>query len=153
MGEGEWSPPDWMYRGKKPENDDAYLENMTRVIFLAGLNWKMINERWPSFKRAFSGFVVDKVSKMGDEDVTKLMSDASIVRNRAKIVAAVKNAEEFQCVRREYGSFRRYLEGLDKSDNYASAIKDISRRFSRMGPPSVRIFLYSVGEDIKRAVT
>ncbi len=150
MNEEEWSPPSWMYRGRKPESDDKYLENMTRVIFLAGLSWKMISEKWSSFKRAFKDFSVDKVSGMDDEDIGKLMSDATIVRNRAKITATVKNAKQFQRVRKEHGSFRRYLEGLEKSDNYASVIKELGRSFSRIGPPSARIFLYSVGEDIRR---
>jgi len=150
MSEGKWSPPGWMYRGRKPESDDAYLENMTRVIFLAGLSWRMIDEKWPSFKRAFKDFAIDKISKMDDQDVDRLMSDASIVRNRAKIIATVRNAEQFQYVRKECGSFRRYLENLNKSNNYASVIKELGRRFSRMGPSSARIFLYSVGEDIKQ---
>lgn len=150
MGEGSWSPPKWMYRDRKPESDNVYLENMTRVIFLAGLSWKMIGEKWPNFKKAFEGFVVDAVANMSDNDVERLMSDASIVRNRAKITATINNAKHFQTIRKEYGSFRRYLEGLDKSSNYAFVIKQLGKKFSRVGPSSARIFLYSVGEDIKR---
>ncbi|MEM1540118.1 MAG: DNA-3-methyladenine glycosylase I [Candidatus Bathyarchaeia archaeon] len=139
-----------MYRDRKPPNDDAYFENMTRVIFLAGLGWRMIDEKWPNFEKAFKNFSVDEVAKFGDDDVKRLISDAGIVRNRAKIMAIISNAKQFQNIRKEYGSFKSYLDGLDKSNNYASAIKELSKKFKRLGPSSARIFLFSVGENIRR---
>jgi len=150
MSEESWTPPEWIYRGKSPPNDDAYFENMTRVIFLAGLSWKMIDKKWPNFRMAFKNFSVERVARFTQKDVQELMNDAGIVRNRAKITAAVDNARRFQNVRTEYGSFKQYLDSLDKSENYASVIKDLGRKFSRVGPSSARIFLYSVGEDIGR---
>ncbi|MDH5795575.1 MAG: hypothetical protein OEZ24_05645, partial [Candidatus Bathyarchaeota archaeon] len=62
----------------------------------------------------------------------------------------VNNARVFQDLRRDYRSFQRYLGSLDKSDNYAFVIKELGKRFNRIGPSSARIFLYTVGEDIKR---
>ena len=148
MREG-WSPPKWMYRDTKPPNDDAYFENMTRVIFLAGLGWRMIDEKWSNFKKAFKNFSIDEVAKFGDDDVKRLMGDAGIVRNRAKIIATINNAKQFQNIRKEYGSFESYLDRLDKSNNYALAIKALGKKFKRLGPSSARIFLFSVGENIK----
>jgi DNA-3-methyladenine glycosylase I len=78
------------------------------------------------------------------------MNDKGIVRNRAKIIAAINNAKQFQNIKNEYGSFQSYLDGLDKSNNYASTIKEFGKKFSRLGPSSTRIFLYSVGEKIER---
>jgi len=147
---GSWSPPEWMYRGRQPPNDDAYFENMTRVVFLAGLSWRMIDKKWLSFRRAFKAFSVDIVAGFGEKDVQQLMNDTSIVRNRAKIIAAVNNAKQFQKIKKEYGSFQRYLDGLGKSDNDSRVIKELGKNFNRIGPSSVRIFLYSVGEDIQR---
>jgi len=138
-----------MYRDRRPPNDDAYFENMTRVIFLAGLSWKMIDEKWSNFKKAFKNFSADEVAKFGENDVKRLVSDAGIVRNRAKIVAAINNAEQFQITRKEHGSFQSYLDRLDKSNNYASVIKELGKKFSRLGPSSTRIFLYSVGEKVR----
>jgi len=149
MAEG-WSPPKWMYRDRQPPNDDAYFENMTRVIFLAGLSWRMINEKWPNFKRVFKDFSIDEVAKFNENDVNRLMGDSGIVRNRAKITAALKNAKELQRIRNECGSFRSYLASLDKSNNYALVIKELGKRFNRLGPSSARIFLYSVGEKVQR---
>lgn len=87
---------------------------------------------------------------MNDKDVQCLMDDTGIVRNRAKIVAAIDNAKRFKETRKEFGSFQRYLDSLDKSSNYALVIKELGRKFSRIGPSSARIFLYTVGDNIKR---
>ena len=150
MGEEGWSPPGWMYRGRRPPDDDAYFENMTRVIFLAGLSWKMIDRKWPNFQRAFKNFSIDEVAEFGENDLGRLMSDSGIVRNRAKIMATVNNAKQFQKTAEQHGSFQSYLDKLDKSNNYALIVKELGKRFSPLGPSSTRLFLYSVGEDVGR---
>lgn len=149
MQESSWHPPSWMYRKKRPPNDDAYFENMTRVIFQAGLSWKMITNKWPNFKRAFEDFSIEKVAKFDDNDLKQLMADKGIVRNRRKIEATIKNAKEFQKIQKKSGSFQAYLDSLDKSQNYASVIKEFCKRFSRIGTSSARLFLYSVGENVR----
>jgi DNA-3-methyladenine glycosylase I len=150
VSEGSWSPPKWMYRDRRPPNDDNYFANMTRVIFLAGLSWKMIDKKWPNFQKAFKNFSIDDVARFAEKDVERLLSDAGIVRNRAKIIATINNAKQFQNIRKEYGSFQYYLDSLDKSNNYALVIKELGKKYDRIGPSSARIFLYSVGENIKR---
>lgn len=150
MSEQTWTPPKWMYRDRPAPGDDAYFENMTRVIFLAGLSWKMIDQKWPNFRKAFRNFSVDEVAKFSEKQIEQLMNDTGIVRNRAKIIAAVNNARQFQKIRKDHGSFQSYLDTLDKSSNYAEAIKELGKKFSRLGPSSARIFLYTVGENIKR---
>jgi len=149
LSEEGWRPPAWMYRDRKPSSDEAYFENMTRVIFLAGLSWKMIDQKWPNFKKAFNNFSIAEVAKFDEKDVKRLMSDAGIVRNQAKITAAINNAKQFQNIKKEHGSFQSYLKSLDKSNNYALAIKQLGKRFSRLGPSSARVFLYSVGENVR----
>jgi DNA-3-methyladenine glycosylase I len=123
---------------------------MTRVIFLAGLSWRMIDKKWPNFKKAFNNFSIAKVAKFNEKDIKRLMGDAGIVRNQAKIMAAVNNAKQLQNIKKELGSFQSYLDSLDKSNNYALVIKELGKKFSRLGPSSARIFLYSVGEHIRR---
>jgi len=109
----------------------------------------MIDQKWPNFKEAFKGFSIDHVARFTEKDVKRLMSNAGIVRNQAKIVAAIENAKRFQGIRKEHGSFQSFLKGLDKSSNYASVVKELGKRFHRLGPSSARIFLYAIGEDIK----
>lgn len=149
MEESSWQPPSWMYRGRRPPSDDAYFENMTRVIFQAGLSWKMIGKKWPNFRKAFENFSIDKVSKFDDSNLARLMADKGIVRNRSKIEATINNAKQFQEIKKESGSFQSYLDSLDKSQNYALVIKELCKKFRRLGPSSARIFLYSVGENVR----
>ena len=60
--------------------------------FQSGLSWLTILRKRPAFRRAFDGFAIEKVAAFGESDVERLMADASIVRNRAKITAAIDNA-------------------------------------------------------------
>jgi len=149
LSQASWRPPAWIYREKRPLNDDKYFENMTRVIFQAGLGWKMIDKKWPNFQKAFADFSIDKVAQFGDKAIESLMKDEGIIRNRVKITAAIENAKQFKKIKKEYGSFQAYLNSLDKSNNYALVIKELGKRFKRLGPSSARIFLYSVGEDVR----
>jgi len=149
MHEGTWQPPEWWYRNKRPANDDAYYENMSRVIFQAGLNWSVIDKKWPTTKKAFEGFSIEKVACFTDSDVERLLKDTGIVRNRSKVCAMIQNAKQFQEIKKNHGSFRSFLDGLDKSKNYASAITELTSRFKHLGPSSASLFLYTVGEDIE----
>jgi len=72
--------------------DDALFERVSLEAFQSGLSWLTILRKRAAFRTAFSGFVIADVAAFGDSDVTRLMVDAGIVRNRAKIVATVGNA-------------------------------------------------------------
>jgi DNA-3-methyladenine glycosylase I len=137
-----------MYRNNRPD-DKGYFENMTRIIFQGGLNWRIIDMKWPSFQKAFKDFSTDIVAEFNESDIEVLMQDSGIVRNRSKIIGTIKNAKQFQQIKRDYGTFQNYIDSLDKSNNYALAIKELAKKFSRLGPSSAEIFLYSVGENIK----
>ena len=141
--------PNWWYREKRPLNDDAYFENMCRVIFQAGLNWHVIDNKWPTTRKAFANFKISKVANFSSADVERLMKDTGIVRNRGKIEATIYNAKGFQVIEKTFGSFQTYLDSLDKSNNYANVIKDLTHKFKRLGPASASLFLYTVGEKIE----
>jgi DNA-3-methyladenine glycosylase I len=115
--QGSWTPSG-IYRGKFPNSDSVYFENLTRCIFQAGLNWKVIKSKWSNFQKAFDGFDLNKRSSYGDEDIKRLLNDSGIIRNRRKIAATIYNAKEFKRIGEEYGSFCRWFSGFDKSNNY-----------------------------------
>ena len=77
------------------------------------------------------------------------MKDEGIVRNKGKIQAIIQNASQFKEIKKECGSFQKYLDSQDKSKNYSNVIKGLSSRFKWLGPPSASLFLYTVGEPIK----
>ena len=147
--EGEWKPPEWWYRKQRPTSDEAYFENMSRVIFQAGLNWNVIDKKWPTTKKAFAEFSIAKVACFIDKDAQRLLKDEGIVRNKSKVCALIQNATEFQNIKKQYGSFQAYLDSLDKSKNYAFVVKELTKRFKHMGPSSASLFLYTVGERIE----
>ncbi|MGA7053636.1 MAG: DNA-3-methyladenine glycosylase I [Mycobacterium sp.] len=70
----------------------ALFERMSLEAFQSGLSWLIILRKRENFRRAFSGFDIDKVARFTDADVQRLMADEGIVRNRAKIEATIGNA-------------------------------------------------------------
>jgi DNA-3-methyladenine glycosylase I len=147
--DSEWKMPQWWYRDKRPATDEAYFENLTRVIFQAGLNWQVIDKKWPATQKAFAEFNIAKVAAFTNRDVESLLKDTGIVRNRNNVCATIANAVQFQEVKKQHGSFQKYLDSLDKSKNYATVVNELTKRFKHLGPSSAAIFLYTVGEKIE----
>ena len=122
---------------------------MCRVIFQAGLNWQVIDGKWETIKKGFADFNIKEIACFTDSDVQGLMNDPGIVRNKGKIKAIIQNAQNFIAIEKRFGSFQKYLDSLDKSGNYANAIKDLVNTFKWLGPPSASLFLYTVDEEIE----
>jgi DNA-3-methyladenine glycosylase I len=78
--------------GREIRGDDALYERMSLEAFQSGLSWLTILRKRPAFRAAFAGFSMEKVAGFDEVDVARLLADAGIVRNRAKIEAAVANA-------------------------------------------------------------
>ena len=78
--------------GRVLRGRDALFERMSLEAFQSGLSWLTILRKRENFRRAFHGFDVDRVARYTDRDVARLMADAGIVRNRAKIDATIANA-------------------------------------------------------------
>ena len=144
-----WKMPDWWYKDKRPSNDSVYFENMCRVIFQAGLNWHVIDNKWPTIKIAFTDFNIHDIANFTNTDIERLMRDPGIIRNKGKIKAIIQNAQNFTAIEKQYGSFQKYLDTLEKSENYTEVVKDLVNKFKWLGPPSASLFLYTVGEKIE----
>ncbi len=78
--------------GKAIRDDNGLYERLTLEAFQSGLSWLTILRKRPAFRAAFDGFIIEKVAGYGEADVDRLLADAGIVRNRAKIEAAIANA-------------------------------------------------------------
>jgi DNA-3-methyladenine glycosylase I len=78
--------------GRPVHDDRALYEKLCLEAFQSGLSWLTILRKRPAFRDAFAGFEPAAVAAFGDDDVARLMADAAIVRNRAKIEAAIANA-------------------------------------------------------------
>jgi DNA-3-methyladenine glycosylase I len=82
--------------GTPLHGDDALFERLALEAFQSGLSWITILRKRPAFRSAFAGFAIDAVAAFTAEDEERLMADAGIVRNRAKISAAIRNARAAQ---------------------------------------------------------
>jgi DNA-3-methyladenine glycosylase I len=93
-----------------PHHDDrALFELLTLEGAQAGLSWSTVLRKREGYRRAFAGFDAARVARFGEREVERLLLDASIVRNRAKIESTVTNARAIADVAREWGSFDAYV--------------------------------------------
>ena len=93
-----------------PQHDDRVLfEFLILEGAQAGLSWETILRKREAYRRAFDRFDPSKVARYDAKRMAKLMKDEGIVRNRLKIASAVQNAKRFLEIRREFGSFDRYI--------------------------------------------
>ena len=93
-------------------SDVELFERLTLEGFQAGLSWQTILNKRDAFRLAFGGFIPAVVGAFDDRDRERLLADAGIVRNRAKIDAAIGNARAFEAVSAEFGSFDAYLRTI-----------------------------------------
>ena len=129
----------------------------------AGLSWSTILKKRPGYRKAFDGFDANKIARYSAVRVRRLMNDAGIVRNRAKIEATIANARAFLAVQREHGSFdsyiwqfvdgrptqnawRRHGECPAETDTSRAMSRDLLRRgFKFVGPTICYAFMQATG--------
>lgn len=111
-----WCAGDPLYRsyhdrewGFPVADDQRLFEKIALEGFQAGLSWLTILRKRENFRRAFHGFEIGKVARMGARDVTRLLRDAGIVRHRAKLEAAIHNAKRALGVIERHGSLARFV--------------------------------------------
>jgi DNA-3-methyladenine glycosylase I len=93
-----------------PVRDDRVLfEFLLLEGAQAGLSWITILRKREAYRRAFAGFDPARVARFGARDQARLLADAGIVRNRAKVASAIGNARAFLAVQDEFGSFADYV--------------------------------------------
>src|SRR4051812_27067456 len=130
-------------------NDRKLFEFLTLEGAQAGLSWDTILAKRENYRRAFDGFDFEKIARYDGKKKKALMGDAGIVRNRAKIDAAIVNARSFIALRKEYGSFSRYAWGIGQAGGMAGAealSKDLKKRgFNFVGPTIMYAFMQATG--------
>jgi DNA-3-methyladenine glycosylase I len=85
----EYHDTEW---GKQLRGTVPLFERVSLEAFQSGLSWLTILRKRDGFRQAFKGFDIEKVARFNDRDIARLMEDAAIVRNRAKIEATINNA-------------------------------------------------------------
>jgi DNA-3-methyladenine glycosylase I len=144
--------------GTRSYDESTMFEALTLGVFGVGLSWSIVFGKRDAFRTAFRGFDVAKVAAMTERDVDRLMEDASIIRNRAKVQATLDNARAMTsaspnlvALAKSYEVNRkrspRSVADLPKSTPQAAAfarqLKSQGYRF--VGPTSVYAFMQNVG--------
>jgi DNA-3-methyladenine glycosylase I len=147
-----------------PVHDDRRLfEFLILEGAQAGLSWITILRKRDNYRGAFDGFDPVRVAAYGPAKIESLLADAGLVRNRAKIQAAVVNAQCFLAVQKEFGSFDRYVWSFVKGRPLVNSWKDLAeipaqtaesralsadlkrRGFKFVGPTIAYAFMQAVG--------
>ncbi|MGI6106864.1 MAG: DNA-3-methyladenine glycosylase I [Lachnospiraceae bacterium] len=166
---GGWAvtPEDRLYhdtRWGRPEHDDRELFAMLCLEGQqCGLSWHLILKREAAIRKAFYQFDYEKLARLSEEETDAILEAPGIIRNKSKVRAAVKNAKAFLEVRKEFGSFDRYIwsftdgrvidhhltrtEDIPASDELSEKVsKDLKKRgFSYIGPVIVYSYLEGIG--------
>jgi DNA-3-methyladenine glycosylase I len=156
----EYHDREW---GLPVHDDRQHFEFLVLEAAQAGLSWSTVLRKREGYRRAFSDFDPEKVARYTDRKIEKLLLDPSIIRNRLKVQAAVRNAKRFLAVQEEFGSFDAYcwrfvggkpLDGRRKgngdtpatspeSDAFSKDLK--SRGFSFVGSTVIYAHMQAVG--------
>ncbi len=151
-----------------PVHDSRALWEMLMLEgFQAGLSWRTILHRREAFRAAFAGFDPEKVARFDEADITRLMTDAGIIRARAKILATINGAKIFIAMRdsgEEFGEWAWALAGgkpikgtgdvlasTPLSAAISAALK--KRGFKFVGPVIVHAWMQAVGMVNDHALT
>lgn len=140
-----------LVRPEPPESlamvgDDRYLSVMSRRIFRAGLQHRMVDARWPAFEAAFLDFDPERVAAMDDGDLRRMGNDERLIRHHGKLRAVRDNARAMLDLVAEEGSFGAWLAAWPE-DEIVELWFDLSARFSQLGGNSAPAFLRMAGKD------
>ena len=144
--------------GTRTYDESAMFEAVTLGVFEVGLSWSIVFRKRDAFRKAFHGFDVAKVAAMTEHDVDRLVQDASIIRNRAKIQATVDNAHAMTAASPSLAALAKSFEvartraprsiadvptSTPQAEAFAKQLKSQGYRF--VGPTSVYAFMQNVG--------
>lgn len=149
--------------GVPAHEDRKHFEFLVLEAAQAGLSWATVLKKRDGYRRAFSEFDPEKVAHYTEQQIEALTGDASIIRNRMKIAAAVRNARHFLAIQTEFGSFDaycwRFVDGTPRQEKRRSTkeipatspesdafSKDLKQRgFSFVGSTVIYAHMQAVG--------
>lgn len=127
-------------------SDDRLLALFSKHVFSTGLNWKVIENKWPGFEVVFHGFDPNRLAMLPDEDYEAMLSDTRIVRHGAKIMSVRDNAIWFVELAREHGSAARFFADWPVPDQIG-LMELMKKRGSRLGGNIGTYSLRHAGKD------
>ena len=129
--------------GRPVRGDAALFERITLEGAQAGLSWSTILNKRAAYRAAFAEFEPERVARFTARDERRLLADAGIVRNPAKIRSAIANARAYLELRDEVGSVARWLRTFDEPAALSKALR--SRGFTFVGPTIAESIMQATG--------
>lgn len=126
--------------------DDRWLAMMSKCIFKAGFNWKVVEKKWPGFEDAFAGFNPIRWKFMSDSDFETLLQDTRIIRHARKILSVRDNATFLCDLAEEHGSAANFFANWP-DNNYVGLLTLLKKRGNRLGGNTRQYFLRFMGKD------
>lgn len=126
--------------------DDRFLAEFTKKVFQSGFVWRVVRDKWPDFERVFFQFDIDKILLMPDEMLESKATDPSIIRNYNKVKTIRDNALMIDAVRREHGSFAKFVAQWPSHD-IVGLWAYLKKHGSRLGGNTGAYGLRAVGKD------
>ena len=132
------------YYGFPIEDDNELFGRLILEINQAGLSWTTILNKQENFREAYHHFNIKKISLYKEKDITRLLNDAGIIRNKLKINAAIENAKTVLLLQKEFGSFKNWLQHHHPKTK-EEWVKIFKQHFKFTGGEMVNEFLMSIG--------
>ena len=126
------------------ETDDELFCRLILEINQAGLSWETILNKQENFRKAYHNFNIKKVAAYKEKDITRLLNDAGIIRNKLKVNAAIENAKAIIAIQKEFGSFKNWLSHHHPKTK-EEWMKVFKQTFKFTGGEIVNEFLMSAG--------
>ena len=137
----EYHDKEW---GVPVYNDRIIFEFLVLESAQAGLSWSIVLNKRENYRKAFAQFGPKKIAQFTAKDVTKLIKNAGILRNRAKIKATINNAKRFLEVQKEFGAFSKYIWSFVDG-------KPLQNRFRHMkNLPAITPKAEALSKDLKK---
>lgn len=126
--------------------DDRFLAEFTKKVFQSGFVWRVVENKWPDFEKAFFAFDVQQVLMQPDEFYEKVARDPAIIRNSRKVMTIKDNALMIHDVRMEGKSFAQFVADWPSSD-IVGLWDYLKRKGARLGGNTGPYALRSLGKD------
>lgn len=133
-------------RKLKSLGDDRYLSAFSKKIFQSGFVWRVVENKWPAFEKAFFKFDVDKILMMPDDMLERKAQDPSIIRNFTKVKSIRENAFMIQEIRRQGDSFAAFIANWP-SEDIIGLWDYLKKHGSRLGGNTGPYALRTLGKD------
>ena len=132
----------------KPKNDADFLEVMSKIIFISGFRWNLVNSRWPKIKKAFHNFNVKKVA---NEKLDNILKNEGMIKNKGKIIAIIENAKMCLEISKKHGSINNWVKSIQSKNKKdplfsPSAVEEM-KKFAKIGNTTSRWLAYVVTRD------